>query len=359
MSAQILRFFAPGFLMVILLGLNACRPIGLPGNEIAQRTPLSSRSGVMTQSISQNTNWGDFVQSQYQDVFKSHDRNQDALLSPEEIPHVALPHFKERDRNQDGKLSFEEVNDLQAAQQTERYLQQEFKAMSESLNHPESGVESLPTLSEIAQFTQELENAEHSYKHLEKPPVLLVPGYAEPSWYFLYGLYRQLKKEGLQVEGINLFPNFATAEEQARKLQERVADMKARYDVDRVELVVHSFGGIISRYYIQNLGGKDHVRNLITIATPHHGTYTAYLGPGKSADQMRYNSPFIQALNAKGYAYAPVKYTSIWSNIDEIVIPPRSAVMPESTVHQVPWTGHLGILFSKRTYTHVLNTLSP
>lgn len=359
MSAQILSFFASGFFLFVILSLNACRPLGLTENRTSPGLLLSDRPGLLAQSRSQHTSWGDFVRSQYQDVFTSHDTNQDGLLNPEEIPHVTLAHFKTQDRNQDGKLSFDEVNTSQALQQTENYLQQEFNAMSESLKHPESGVDSLPSISEIAQFTQELENAEHSYKQLDRPPVLLVPGYAEPSWYFLYGLYRQLKKEGWQVEGINLFPNFATAEEQASKIQARVMDMKARYGVDRVELVVHSFGGIISRYYIQNLGGEAHVRNLVTIATPHHGTYTAYLGPGKSADQMRYNSPFIQALNAKGYAYAPVKYTSIWSNIDEIVIPPRSAVMPESTVYQVPWTGHLGILFSKRTYNHVLNTLSP
>ena len=105
------------------------------------------------------------------------------------------------------------------------------------------------------------------------------------------------------------------------------------------------------------MDGATSVRNLVTIATPHHGTYTAYLGPGKSADQLKYNSPFIQALNANGYVYEPVQYTSIWSNIDEIVIPPRSAIMPESTVHQVRWTGHLSILFSRRTYTHVLAAL--
>lgn len=229
--------------------------------------------------------------------------------------------------------------------------------MSEGLSHPEAELESLPSPQELEQFTQELEQAEHSYKQLDRPPVLLVPGYAEPSWYFMYGLYRHLKKSGWQVEGINLFPNFATAEEQAKKIQTRIEDMKARYGVSQVELVVHSFGGLISRYYIQNMGGAAHVRNLVTIATPHQGTYVAYFGPGKSADQLKYKSPFIQALNAKGYAYPPVKYTSIWSNIDEIVIPQRSAVMPDSTVHQVPWTGHLSILFSKRTYAHVLAAL--
>ncbi len=38
------------------------------------------------------------------------------------------------------------------------------------------------------------------------------------------------------------------------------------------DLVGHSMGGLVSRYYIENLLGYDHVRRLITIDTPHWGS---------------------------------------------------------------------------------------
>lgn len=348
MSAQLYRLFICFIVLSLTAGVAACRTVPTP--SMALDNPRLQMQNA--------TPWLATLQRQDQLVFAQHDRNQDRFLSPAEIAHVDRKTFQAQDTNQDGRLSQEEVLPTLAEQQARvRYLNQELSLMSESVENPEAELDPLPTPQQLEQFTEELAQAEHSYKQLDRPPVLLVPGYAEPSWYFMYGLYRRLKKEGWQVEGINLFPNFATAEEQAKKIQQRIEDMKARYGVQQVELVVHSFGGLISRYYIQNMDGATSVRNLVTIATPHHGTYTAYLGPGKSADQLKYNSPFIQALNANGYVYEPVQYTSIWSNIDEIVIPPRSAIMPESTVHQVRWTGHLSILFSRRTYTHVLAAL--
>lgn len=355
MSARNLRFL--GSLLWVMITLVACRtPYGVPVASV----PSSPGAQPLASFNAAQSDWEDLIKAHYNRSFIAQDVNQDGFLSPAEIAHVTPATFAAQDRDADGRLSRAETfpsPDVQ--QQSMHYLNQELETMSEGISHPEAELESLPNPQELEQFTHELEQAEHSYKQLDRPPVLLVPGYAEPSWYFMYGLYRHLKKSGWQVEGINLFPNFATAEEQAQKIQARVEDMKARYGVSQVELVVHSFGGIISRYYIQQLGGTADVRNLVTIATPHHGTYVAYFGPGKSADQLKYNSPFIQALNARGYAYPPVKYTSIWSNVDEIVIPQRSAVMPDSTVHQVPWTGHLSILFSKRTYAHVLAALSP
>ena len=40
----------------------------------------------------------------------------------------------------------------------------------------------------------------------------------------------------------------------------------------KINLVGHSMGGLISRYYIENLGQDNHVNKLITICTPHWGS---------------------------------------------------------------------------------------
>ena len=46
-------------------------------------------------------------------------------------------------------------------------------------------------------------------------------------------------------------------------------------------LVGFSMGGIISRYYLQELGGIYRVKQFISISAPHHGSYLAYLYPSK------------------------------------------------------------------------------
>jgi pimeloyl-ACP methyl ester carboxylesterase len=50
----------------------------------------------------------------------------------------------------------------------------------------------------------------------------------------------------------------------------------------RVILVGHSMGGLVSRYYLEVLGGWEHTRALITLATPHRGSVAAanYLANG-------------------------------------------------------------------------------
>lgn len=305
--------------------------------------------------------WQRFLQGEYERVFADHDLNRNGKIEPEEVPHASKS-FASLDRDRDGLLDRQEaLPNSQHIQYVTDYMVRHFIRKNQASAVEDPQLDQLPGPAELAGFREQITapiQKQDLDRQPHKIPVLLVPGYAEPSWYFMYGLYKDLKKAGYAVEGINLFPNFASAEEQAVKVQAHVETLKRRLGVNKVNLVVHSFGGLISRYYIQELGGQEHVQNLVTIATPHHGTYTAYLGPGDSAVQLRPKSAFLQQLNANGFTRPPVQYTSIWSNLDEIVIPPRHAIMPDSQVHYVPWTGHLTIMFSQRTYRFVRAALA-
>lgn len=70
---------------------------------------------------------------------------------------------------------------------------------------------------------------------------------------------------------------------------------------DKVIIVAHSMGGVLSRYYINNDGGKEKVHKLITIASPHYGIrsgaqFLSFLG-AKESKQMTPNSEFLKSLN--------------------------------------------------------------
>lgn len=329
---------------------------------------LSLPSPVQIQQTSHSSPWQTFLQEHYNHLFEEQDLNHNGWLEAQEVPHLSQS-LKRQDLNQDGRLSPAEARpDSTFLRQQALWLEQEFKQAAQP--HPTAAEDpglDLPQNQDFEAFTQTfLNQVERLRKQATQPqqstgriPVLLVPGYAEPSWYFMYGIYRNLVKAGWPVEGINLFPNFASAQEQAAKVKAKVEAMMKKYGSPRINLVVHSFGGLISRYYIQELGGSQVVENLVTVATPHLGTYTAYLGPGESAVQLRPESEFIRQLNAQGFTRPPVRYTSIWSNLDEIVIPQKNAIMPDSSVHYVPWTGHLTIMFSQRTYGHIRQALEP
>ena len=48
---------------------------------------------------------------------------------------------------------------------------------------------------------------------------------------------------------------------------------------ERMHVVGHSLGGLIARYYVTRLGGDERVHTLVTLGTPHSGTYSAYALP--------------------------------------------------------------------------------
>lgn len=336
----------PSLKQILLLALSA----SLLACQMAGNITAPSR----LQAANSLSDWLPFVQKSYQQTFFEHDTNQNQLIELNEVPYAAKT-FAILDQNHDQHLSLQEaLPGHQHMNSLSQSLKHFFKPNNPVNANENPMLDTLPQVSELQQAQHEMSQlAYRTNTGAQKIPVLLVPGYAEPSWYFMYGLYKDIKKAGYPVEGINLFPNFASAAEQAAKVKQRVEEIKQRLGVNKVNLVVHSFGGLISRYYIQNLGGTDSVKNLVTITTPHLGTYAAYAGPGSSANEMRPESDFLKTLNANGFAYEPVKYTSIWTNTDEIVLPPKNAIMPESTVHYVPWTGHLTVMFSKRTYGFV------
>jgi len=44
--------------------------------------------------------------------------------------------------------------------------------------------------------------------------------------------------------------------------------MLEQYHVEQVDIVAHSFGGLVARQYVETKGGDAKVRNLVMIATP-------------------------------------------------------------------------------------------
>lgn len=57
------------------------------------------------------------------------------------------------------------------------------------------------------------------------------------------------------------------------------ADRMAPIRNNQIDIVAHSFGGLVSRYYIERLGGAPKVRTLTMLGTPNAGVWLGYLTP--------------------------------------------------------------------------------
>ena len=114
-------------------------------------------------------------------------------------------------------------------------------------------------------------SAEHPY------PVILVPGTFESMAKNWSTLSPYLKSKGYCVFALNYGETngvYATAPvtESAKELAPFVDAVRAATGAKKVDLVGHSQGGMMPRYYMGFLGGAKYVHQLVGIAPSNHGT---------------------------------------------------------------------------------------
>lgn len=128
----------------------------------------------------------------------------------------------------------------------------------------------------------------------------------------------------------------------------------------RLRIVGHSLGGIIARVFIQELAGAARVESLTTVATPHEGTASARLAPGRLAADMRPASPLIERLRRTWSVDLVPQTTAIVAGADVMVSPPESAAaLPGAHVVWLHGVGHNEALFHPDAHLAVHAALRP
>lgn len=187
-------------------------------------------------------------------------------------------------------------------------------------------------------------------------PVVLVHGIYASSGDFAR-MARWLRAEGWAVFTPDLRPNGGQAG--IDELAQRLASYVDReLPGKRLDLVGFSMGGLVSRYYLQRLGGLERVERFVSLAAPHHGTVLAQLHRGTGGRQMRRASPFLQDLARDADRLAEVKFTSLYTPLDLIIVPARSSEMPQA--HNVRmWAAlHPSLILERRCIRAVAAALT-
>ena len=189
-------------------------------------------------------------------------------------------------------------------------------------------------------------------------PVIQLHGFAmnRTNWIWLG---RRLAKRGIgPLYGTSYFspqPVRKSAEQLARFIEH----VCAREQAERVDIVAHSLGGVVARYYIERLDGARRIGRLVTIGSPHNGTRVARLGSFMpSARESIANSSFYTELGPLA-ARDGIAYTSVWSRADAIIEPPESSsIAPVGEDRIFEDLGHLSLLLSPRVLDCVAYSLA-
>ncbi|MGW1889460.1 esterase/lipase family protein [Streptomyces sp. NPDC002004] len=180
-----------------------------------------------------------------------------------------------------------------------------------------------------------------------KPPVVLLHGFIDNRSVFVL-LRRSLAQHGRhQLESLNYSPLTCDIRAAAELLARHIEEICERTGHREVDIVGHSLGGLIARYYVQRLGGDVRVHTLVTLGTPHGGTRVAPLANAHPlVRQMRPDSAVITELRRPAPG-CRTRFVSFWSDLDQLMDPLETASIdhPDLLVQnvRVSGIGHLAL----------------
>lgn len=186
-------------------------------------------------------------------------------------------------------------------------------------------------------------------------PVIVVHGYMMNRANFL-PLARRLAAAGLgPVLGFEYW-SLGTTASAARRLGAYIDEVRAATGATQVDVIGHSMGGVVGRYFVQLAGGDGVVKHLITIGSPHAGTDVSAIGIGRPARELFFGSTLLERLR-RAPLPAATRITVIWSRSDGMVPGARQARLPGAEEIVYDDLGHLSLLASRRVAADLIARL--
>ncbi|NUP38338.1 MAG: alpha/beta fold hydrolase [Streptomyces sp.] len=186
-----------------------------------------------------------------------------------------------------------------------------------------------------------------------------------------------------QLPGVPIFYGLGPIADSAKQLSAYVDRVRTATGAAKVDIVGHSQGGMMPRYYLKFLGGAAKVNALVGLAPTNHGTTLSGLTklldyfPG-AADVLAKHTPgltdqvvgsaFLTRLNEGGDTVPGVRYTVISTKYDEVATPYRAQFLTGSDVKNVvvqdlcpsDLSEHVTIAMTDRVAFHeAVNALDP
>ena len=132
---------------------------------------------------------------------------------------------------------------------------------------------------------------EHGFAWLyERDPIVFVHGYGGTVKDFevMIPRFRDMGYPDDYLNGINFKDNMGSNYQNAEELSAFVAHVLEVTGAPKVDMIVHSMGGMSSRYYIGFMNGGDKIRDYVSLSSPHHGNDLACVATftGEGAKEM-------------------------------------------------------------------------
>lgn len=153
---------------------------------------------------------------------------------------------------------------------------------------------------------------------------------------------------------VNLEPVFGSIDNHPPMVEAAVAKMIKATGLAPV-IVAHSMGGLVSRAWLQRYDPThSRVSRIITIGTPHRGTFLANFGGSVSARQMRLNSPWLQALAAQESHPHYQHFTCFYSHCDNVSFPVSTGTLPGADNRHLAACAHVQLVSRDEVFAELV-----
>jgi triacylglycerol lipase len=158
---------------------------------------------------------------------------------------------------------------------------------------------------------------------------------------------KRLQLEQRTFVSVDMEPAFGSIDAYAPAIDKAVRQMQQATGLAPV-IVAHSMGGLAARAwlaaYAAEHAGAAPVHRVITLGTPHHGTWLGKFSHTLNGAQMRIGSAWLNALEKNEKKLHKPPFTCFYSNCDNIVFPVSTAKLEGADNRLVLHRGHIDML---------------
>lgn len=164
----------------------------------------------------------------------------------------------------------------------------------------------------------------------------------------------RLSKRRRAFIAVNLEPVFGSIDEYAPLIDAAVS--RVTQITHRPPLIVcHSMGGLAVRAWLRSGSGTDaRVHHIVTIGTPHQGTWLGRMAFTANGRQMRLDSRWLRQLQTDESLARYSLFTCYYSNCDNIVFPASTATLQGADNRFVPGAAHVAMAFDQTVMSESL-----
>jgi len=150
----------------------------------------------------------------------------------------------------------------------------------------------------------------------------------------------RLRAQGVPFVAVNLAPVFGHIDDYPPLIEAAVGRLLVATGEPPL-IVAHSMGGLATRAWLRAGDNDARVHHVITLGTPHAGTWLALFAHSPNGLEMRWQGDWVRTLAAAEPPGRAALFTCWWSGCDQIVFPPPTAQLPGAAWRELPGVAHV------------------